>query len=89
MKKSLLCVGLIASVSVSGVCFAEKAPAVKGAELLEQRCSVCHPSARPKGFKKSAKEWDATVSRMVGKGAKLTNDEKKVLVDHLAKTYKP
>lgn len=89
MKKGLLCVGMIASVGLSGVCFAEKVPAAKGAELLEQRCSVCHPSARPKGFKKSAKEWETTVSRMVGKGAKLSNDEKKTLVDYLSKTYKP
>jgi hypothetical protein len=34
-------------------------------------------------------QWEATVTRMVGKGAKLTIDEKKVRVDYLSKTYKP
>lgn len=86
MKKLIVPV-IAASLALTGVAVAaEKAPA--GAELLEKRCSVCHPSARPKGAKKNAAQWDATVTRMVGKGAKLTADEKKALVDYLAKTYK-
>jgi cytochrome c5 len=89
MKKSLLCAGLIASVSITGICSAENKPAVDGASLLEQRCSVCHPSSRPKGVKKTAEQWETTVTRMMGKGAKLSADEKKLLVTHLAKTYKP
>jgi hypothetical protein len=60
-----------------------------GATLLEQRCSVCHPSARPKSKQKTPEQWDATVTRMMGKGAKLTPEEKQILVDYLSKTYKP
>lgn len=59
----------------------------KGAALLEERCSVCHPSARPKSKQKSPEQWEATVTRMMGKGAKLTDDEKKTLVDYLSTTY--
>ena len=61
----------------------------QGATLLEERCSVCHPSARPKSKAKTPEQWEATVTRMMGKGAKLSEDEKKVLVDYLGKTYKP
>lgn len=89
MKKGFITVGMIACTSITGICFAEKAPTVSGSELLEKRCSVCHPSARPKGMKKTPEQWEATVKRMVSKGAKLSNDEKKVLTDYLAKTYKP
>ena len=39
--------------------------------------------------KKTAEEWGKTVTRMVSKGAKLTNEEQQVLVDYLAKTYAP
>lgn len=86
MKKLIVTV-VTASLASAGIaCAAEKAPA--GAELLEKRCSVCHPSARAKSAKKSAAQWDAIVTRMVGKGAKLSGDEKKALVDYLAKTYK-
>ncbi len=61
----------------------------KGAALLDERCSVCHPSARPKSKQKTPEQWEATVKRMMGKGAKLTEDEKEVLVKYLSKTYKP
>lgn len=60
-----------------------------GAELLDKRCSVCHAADRPKEAKKTRVQWEETVTRMMGKGAKLTAAEKKTLVDHLATTYKP
>ena len=60
-----------------------------GAALLEQRCSVCHPSARPKSKQKTPEQWETTVTRMMGKGAQLTPEEKKGLIDYLSKTYKP
>lgn len=60
-----------------------------GASLLEERCSVCHPSSRPKSKQKTPEQWEATVNRMIGKGAKLTEEEKGALLDFLSKTYKP
>jgi len=84
MKKGLLlCLAVI--FGLSGIC----AAAEDGTALLETRCSVCHPSERPKAAKKSPEQWEATVTRMIGKGAKLTADEKKVLVNYLSNTYKP
>ncbi len=69
---------------------APAAPAqTDGATLLETRCSVCHSADRPKQAKKTADQWNQTVTRMMGKGAKLTEAEKTVLLDYLAKTYKP
>lgn len=61
----------------------------EGAALLESRCSVCHSSSRPKSKQKTPEQWDKTVTRMMGKGAQLTVDEKKILVDYLSDTYKP
>ena len=87
MKRGLL-LGLALTFAFTGIGIAA-APAQDGASLLEQRCSVCHPSARPKAAKKTPAEWESTVSRMIGKGAKINADEKKVLVEHLGKTYKP
>lgn len=63
--------------------------AADGAALLDTRCSACHSASKPKGARKTLEQWDQTVTRMVGKGAKLTEAEKKVLVDYLAATYKP
>ena len=88
MKKQLmlcLAIGFVLSTIEVPLVWAQE----DGATLLEQRCSVCHPSARPKSKQKTPEQWDATVTRMMGKGAKLTPDEKQILVDYLSKTYKP
>jgi cytochrome c5 len=60
-----------------------------GEALLNDRCTKCHSLDRVTSAKKSAADWESTVTRMVGKGAKLTSEEQKVLVDYLAKTYGP
>ena len=87
MKKGLMS-GLVLTFAFTGVSFAATAME-DGASLLEKRCSVCHPSARPKAAKKTQSEWESTVSRMIGKGAQLNDVEKKALVEYLGKTYKP
>ena len=62
---------------------------IDGAKLLEERCSVCHKAEIPKNARKSRAEWDKTVSRMIDKGAKLSPEEKKILVRYLARVYRP
>lgn len=90
MKTKLFCLGLVAGIGIAGIAnAAEKAPEINAKDLLEKRCSVCHPASRPKAAKKTPEQWEATVSRMMAKGAKLSADEKKALVEYLAKTYKP
>lgn len=64
-------------------------PALEGVTLLETRCSTCHSADRVKQAKETREQWGQTVSRMISKGAKLTEAEKAVLVDYLAKTYGP
>ena len=60
-----------------------------GAALLEDRCAVCHSLDRVERAQKSSEEWAQTVTRMVGKGAQLNEDERATLVDYLAETYGP
>lgn len=61
--------------------------ALDGATLLDTRCSVCHSTERVKQAKKTNEQWDQTVTRMVGKGAQLTESEKTVLLGYLSKIY--
>lgn len=89
MKSIIAVASLIITASLATGSFAATAVKVDGAALLEERCSVCHKADRPKSAKKAKAEWDKTVTRMIGKGAKLSADEKTILIDHLAKTYKP
>ena len=60
---------------------------MNGMTLLDTRCSICHSSDRPKEAKKTREEWEQTVNSMIDKGAKLTDDEKAVLLNYLAKMY--
>jgi cytochrome c5 len=68
---------------------AGSAPAGDGAALVSSRCTVCHNLDRVKAAKKTSAQWKDTVTRMVGKGAKLSADEQAAVVDYLAKTYGP
>ena len=65
----------------------EQSPDQEGEALLEARCSTCHSADRSKQATKTRDEWDQTVSRMIDKGAQLTEAEKAVLVDYLTEMY--
>jgi cytochrome c5 len=56
--------------------------------LFEKKCSVCHSADRPKSLKKTNEEWTKTVLRMKEKrNENISNDEAKILIDYLTKTY--
>jgi cytochrome c5 len=66
----------------------EPAPAALGGKALsEERCTVCHDLTRVHNAPKSAEEWKQTVERMVGKGAKLNQDEQAVVIEYLTEAY--
>lgn len=88
MKKLLLSM-VVAGFVLSTIPTAIVSAGTEGANLLEERCSVCHPSSRPKSKQKTLEQWETTVNRMMGKGAKLSEEERAVLLDFLSKTYKP
>lgn len=63
--------------------------AMGSAALLEARCSTCHSISKATQARKTLEEWDQTVTRMIGKGAQLTDAEKAALIEYLARTYGP
>jgi len=85
--KRIALTGVVVSLVVAGT--AVGGMFSNGQSLLESRCAVCHPSSKVKVLKRSPGQWDAIVAGMVKKGAHLSGEEKKTLVDYLAKTYKP
>jgi cytochrome c5 len=89
MKRFTAILALLLAVSLATASLAAAEAKIDGAALLEERCSVCHKSERPKSAKKTKADWEKTVARMIGKGAQLSTDEKAILVDHLARNYKP
>lgn len=64
------------------------APTADGAILLRERCATCHALDRVESARKTAEEWERTVVRMIGRGARLTEAERAVLVEYLATHYR-
>jgi len=58
-----------------------------GETLVEERCTKCHDLGRVERAKKTEEEWQATVERMVGKGAQLNQAEQELVIKYLAETY--
>jgi cytochrome c5 len=66
----------------------EAAPAaLEGKTLVQERCTQCHDLGRVEQAKKSEEEWKASVERMVGKGAKLSQEEQELVIKYLAEMY--
>lgn len=64
-----------------------QATPLSGAALLEARCNQCHTLAPVEVARKTPQEWEATVYRMIGKGARLSDDEARQMVEFLSETY--
>jgi cytochrome c2 len=55
--------------------------------LFENKCSACHSIDRSKSKKKTASAWADIVKRMRRRGAAVTDQEAKIIVDYLAENY--
>ncbi len=60
------------------------APALDGAALVAQRCTVCHSAGRIDNASKDRAGWEATVDRMIGYGAQLNAEERQAVIDYLS-----
>jgi mono/diheme cytochrome c family protein len=62
-------------------------PPGPGLDLINQRCVFCHNSAQIFSEHKTAPGWAATVEQMANRGAEVSPEEMKTIVDYLAKNY--
>jgi len=62
-------------------------PAGPGLDLINQRCVFCHNTVQVFSQRKTPEAWSATVEQMANRGAELSPEEMKVIVDYLAKNY--
>jgi mono/diheme cytochrome c family protein len=59
----------------------------QGNALLQRVCTSCHGIELTTGQPRSRDEWTDVVSRMVGNGAQLNDDEYNILIEYLAIQY--
>ena len=82
----LLVAPLVAFVGVSPIA-AEDFPEGAGKTLIMRSCGQCHSTDQIARQKKSEPEWQATVVRMAGRGAKVTGEETDTIVKYLATNF--
>ncbi len=59
----------------------------QGAKILDLRCTGCHGLDIIMKESRSAAEWEQTVDRMIRIGARVTQDEKGILIEYLGQTF--
>lgn len=58
-------------------------------ETVQRSCSTCHAVQMFTGRRMTREQWGTTVSDMIGRGAKITDDEFDQIVGYLALTFPP
>jgi cytochrome c5 len=56
---------------------------IDAAALIDDRCTMCHTADRIESEKGDAEDWEEIVDEMVGKGAKLDDEERAALITYL------
>lgn len=71
---------------------AQTPPADQGApgrQLVMSRCFQCHTDTMFRDQRQDRRAWEATIYRMMGRGALFTADERKQMADYLAVDFGP
>ena len=93
MRNILLTATALISVAIIGArALAADPPAAApppgpGLDLINQRCIFCHNTVQVFSQRKTAEAWSATIEQMANRGAEVSPEEMKVIVDYLAKNY--
>jgi hypothetical protein len=83
----------IAFITASTLAAAQQKPApvgfpdAPGKEVLVGKCFQCHAPTMWLDLRQDRRAWEATLYRMVGRGALWTPDEIRQMADYLGKTY--
>jgi cytochrome c5 len=83
-KAFILIIGLTALVALSALLSGcTSAPHHPGRAIFERACARCHNISRPLAKTKTREGWQRTVKVMKKRGARLTDEEVKLVVDYL------
>jgi len=62
-------------------------PEGAGKTLIMRSCGSCHPTDQIARQKKTESDWQATVVRMAGRGAKVNSEETDTIIKYLAANF--
>ena len=66
---------------------AQDFPEGAGKTLIMRSCGQCHPTDQIARQKKTEQDWQSTVVRMAGRGAKVTSEESDTIIKYLAANF--
>jgi hypothetical protein len=95
MKFLLLAAGLVpAGLILAASVHAQEARPEGGGQspghiLVLSKCFQCHTDAMYRDLRQDRRAWEATVYRMIGRGALWTLEEIKLMADYLGAEYGP
>jgi hypothetical protein len=95
MKFVLLAAGLVSAGSIfAAPALAQEARPEGGAQstghiLVLSKCFQCHTDAMYRDLRQDRRAWEATVYRMIGRGALWTPEEIRLMADYLGSEYGP
>jgi mono/diheme cytochrome c family protein len=67
----------------------EAGPRHPGHVLVLSKCFQCHTDAMYRDLRQDRRAWEATVYRMIGRGALWTPEEVRLMADYLGNEYGP
>ena len=75
-------------IAASGTAIEARASESAALQLINQRCTTCHPVSQVLSApRRSSLEWSSTVREMVGRGAELSPEEAKAVAEYLGKHF--
>lgn len=82
----LIAIALLAALPVPGTQF-KQLPNGKGKTQVEAACYACHSADLLVQQRLNAKQWTATVEKMMRWGAAVKDSEKQTVIDYLARHF--
>jgi len=86
---ALLVVGISGGAALATGAAPKAPPPGPGLDLITERCGFCHTIAQATAVIKTRANWEITVQSMIDRGAELTPEEQKIMVDYLATNMAP
>lgn len=85
MQKFGACTAFFISVLVALAFGFAGASELDGQQLVQLKCAdQCHSIQRIQAAEKPREQWQSTLQRMIRMGARLNQDEKEAVLDHLS-----
>ena len=79
----------ISTLAIGACAHAQELPEGQGKALVQTACSQCHGIDVIVGQPRSREDWTEVVSRMIGNGAQLSDEDYNQVIEYLATNLGP